>query len=116
MEKWRVMIQDPISGQVRTEEICEGDNDEAWAVARRLSRRYTGEQVVEGYSDTGDYVRTSDGRYLVQLCDDTATGWSLYDDDQSWEGGVGCGAESWQVVSAHDVPGPVRRRLEWLFM
>ena len=60
------------------------------------------------------YVRTTDGRYLVQLPDDVSRwGFRLYDDDQSWDGGIGVATE-WTLVSESEVPEADRERLGWL--
>jgi hypothetical protein len=52
--------------------------------------------------------------YLVQLPDDNPWGFILADDDQTWDGGFGCGMKAWHAVDATDVPIADRRRLSWL--
>jgi len=59
------------------------------------------------------YVRTTDGKYLVQVSDANAWGFVLADDDQSWPGGFGVAA-SWEAVPSNCVPADVRERLEYL--
>jgi len=59
------------------------------------------------------YVQTDEGKYLIQLPDDSRFGFSLYDEDQSWEGGVGI-ATGWAAVSASSVPAKVRAKLDWI--
>jgi hypothetical protein len=61
------------------------------------------------------YVRTTDGTYLVQLPDARSKGgFALFDDDQSWEGGLGV-ASTWTAVPPEDVPEADRERLGWIF-
>jgi len=59
------------------------------------------------------YVRTIDGLYLVQVPDETAFGFSLCDDEQSWPGGFGIASE-WTAVTPDEVPMDVRERLAYL--
>jgi len=61
------------------------------------------------------YVLTDRGTILVQLPDDTAPGYSLYDDDQSWPGGLGV-AREWTALAADDprITDADRERLGWL--
>jgi hypothetical protein len=60
------------------------------------------------------YVRTEDGRYLVQVPDpDSQFGFYLADEDQTWGGGFGI-ARRWWVVPENRVPKRVKERLGWL--
>jgi hypothetical protein len=60
------------------------------------------------------YVRTDDGRYLVQVPDpESRFGFSLADEDQTWDGGFGI-ARWWRVVPENRVPKRVKERLGWL--
>lgn len=56
------------------------------------------------------YMRTEHGEYLVQAPDANRWGFTLYSDDQSWEGGLGYGG-SWTAVRAREVPQHERDRL-----
>ena len=46
----------------------------------------------------GCYVETDTGEILVQLPADNQWGFLLADDDQTWDGGFGCGATSWKPL------------------
>lgn len=59
------------------------------------------------------FVRTTDGRYLVQVPADNQWGFSLCDDDQSWPGGHGVASE-WEAVTPDQVPAEEQKRLGWL--
>jgi hypothetical protein len=60
------------------------------------------------------FVRTDDGRYLVQVESETLFprwGFALLDDELSYEGGFGVEA-TWTVVDGDEVPPDIRRELE----
>jgi len=61
------------------------------------------------------YVRTDDGRYLLQVYSDTVfpnCGFALSNEDEAREGGLGI-ADSWTVVPDSEVPTKTKRALEW---
>lgn len=59
------------------------------------------------------FVRTDDGRFLVQLPADNGWGFSLHDDGQEWPGGFGAAGE-WVAVSTDAVPDDEQDRLGWI--
>lgn len=62
------------------------------------------------------YVITDDGTVLVQVPDPGSRwGFSLADDDQSWDGGVGIASE-WELVKDDDprITEEDRERLGWI--
>ena len=63
------------------------------------------------------YVITNTGRILVQVPDpDSRWGFHLADDDQTWDGGLGSGAQSWEVIPDDDprITEDIRERLGWI--
>jgi hypothetical protein len=62
------------------------------------------------------FVRTNDGRYLVQIEDAELFprwGFALCDDELSWEGGFGA-CRSWELVEPEEVPLAVRQELQYV--
>lgn len=60
-----------------------------------------------------EYVRTAEGKYLVQIPDDNQWGFSLVDDEQGWAGGFGIATE-WEIVPTEEVPANVQETLGWI--
>lgn len=66
---------------------------------------------------TKTYVKTSGGKYLVQVDDENSQhGFYLTDGDRSWDGGFGVeGNTTWKVVQKSRVPKSVRAKMDWIF-
>lgn len=78
-----------------------------------LTRQAIEDRLTEAVAEC--YVTDGHGRYLIQLPDpDSQWGFSLEDDDQSWDGGIGSGCQAWTAVPAAEVPTAVRERLGWI--
>lgn len=60
------------------------------------------------------FVTDGNGNYLVQLPSNSQWGFCLASDDQSWEGGLGSGFKSFELVPEDQVPVEDRERLGWL--
>jgi len=66
------------------------------------------------------YVKLSNGNFAVQIPNNNSSyGFYLtmaYEDgsSQSWDGGIGIGAESWEIISPEEVPENIKNLLEWL--
>lgn len=60
------------------------------------------------------YVVTPEGDYYIQLPSDSRWGFTIYSDDQAWEGGFG-GPGPLRLVPDDDVPEEVRDTLGWIF-
>jgi len=57
------------------------------------------------------WVKTPEGRILLEANNSYAKhGFFLYDEDQSWDGGVGI-ATTWEVIPLEEVPDLDRERL-----
>lgn len=57
------------------------------------------------------YVITEDGKVYLQGPSGGQSGFALYDDDQQWEGGIGC-AKSWSAIADDDPRITPDRRTE----
>lgn len=54
------------------------------------------------------YIQTPEGDWYVQIPDNSPQGFTLYDEDQSWEFPP---IKDWKPISDRDVPIDVRKRL-----
>lgn len=59
------------------------------------------------------FVVSESGAYFVQLPQDNEFGFSLFDADQSWPGGIGA-ARKWTAVARESVPPEVEEELGWI--
>jgi len=59
------------------------------------------------------FVVSESGAYFVQLPQDNEFGFSLFDADQSWPGGIGA-ARTWTAVARESVPAEAERALGWI--
>ncbi len=59
------------------------------------------------------FVVSESGAYFVQLPQDNEFGFSLFDADQSWPGGIGA-ARTWTAVARESVPPEVEEELGWI--
>lgn len=62
------------------------------------------------------FVLHSNGQIFIQKADDSRFGFSLHDDDQSWEGGIGLGNGTWELLDDTDprITDEIRERLGWI--
>ena len=59
------------------------------------------------------FVVSESGAYFVQLPQDNEFGFSLFDADQSWPGGIGA-ARTWTAVARESVPPEVEESMGWI--
>jgi hypothetical protein len=62
------------------------------------------------------FVITDGGRIIVQIAEDNPLKFSLSDDDQTWPGGFGSGAQTWELIDKDDprISAADHERLDWI--
>lgn len=62
------------------------------------------------------YVVGDNGKILLQIPTDGQFGFSLFDEDDSWAGGIGAGLKTWTAIPEDDkrITEEDKKRLGWI--